>query len=93
MKPPRMVSTVASATSTTAAFQGRTATTLVPTAIYGSIALWANYQRLWTGPYPFLLVYEQTPRQTVLWCVCILAGNLICAALVWWLGGNSRKRR
>ena len=29
MKPPRMVSTVASATSTTAAFQGRTATTLV----------------------------------------------------------------
>ena len=66
---------------------------LVPTAIYGSIALWANYQRLWTGPYPFLLVYEQTPRQTVLWCACILAGNLICAALVWWLGGNSRKRR
>ena len=66
---------------------------LVPTAIYGSIALWANYQRLWTGPYPFLLVYEQTPRQTVLWCAGILAGNLICAALVWWLGGNSRKRR
>ena len=66
---------------------------LVPTAIYGSIALWANYQRLWTGPYPFLLVYEQTPRQTVLWCACILAGNLICAALVWWLGGNSRKHR
>ena len=66
---------------------------LVPTMLYGSVALWANYQRLITGPYPFLLVYQQTTRQTVLWCACILAGNLICAALVWWLGGNSRKRR
>ena len=88
-----MVSTVASVTSTTAAFQGRTATTLVPTAIYGSIALWANYQRLWTGPYPFLLVYEQTPRQTVLWCAAILAMNLLYAWLVWRLGGNCRKKR
>ena len=66
---------------------------LVPTMLYGSVALWANYQRLITGPYPFLLVYQQTTRQTVLWCAGILAGNLICAALVWWLGGNSRKRR
>ena len=66
---------------------------LVPTAIYGSIALWANYQRLWTGPYPFLLVYEQTPRQTVLWCAAILAMNLLYAWLVWRLGGYRRKKR
>ena len=61
---------------------------LVPTALYGSIALWANYQRLWTGPYPFLLVYEQTTRQTVLWCAAILVMNLFYAGLVWLLGGN-----
>lgn len=66
---------------------------LVPTAVYGAIALWANVQRLWAGPYPFLMVYEQTVEQSVLWCAGILAGNLICAALVWWLGSNSRKRR
>ena len=65
---------------------------LVPTTLYGIIALWANYQRLWTGPYPFLLVYEQTTRQTVLWCAAILCMNLFCGWLVWWLGGNSRKK-
>ena len=41
------------------------------------VALWANYQRLITGPYPFLLVYQQTTRQTVLWCAAILAMNLL----------------
>ena len=65
---------------------------LVPTAVYGAIALWANYQRLWTGPYPFLLVYEQTVQQTVLWSAAILVMNLLCAALVWLVGGNRRKR-
>lgn len=64
---------------------------LLPTALYGIIALWANYQRLWTGPYPFLLVYEQTTQQTVLWCAAILLLNLFCAGLVWWLGGNRKK--
>ncbi len=66
---------------------------LVPTMLYGSVALWANYQRLITGPYPFLLVYQQTTRQTVLWCAAILAMNLLYAWLVWWLGGNRRKKR
>ena len=66
---------------------------LVPTMLYGSVALWANYQRLITGPYPFLLVYQQTTRQTVLWCAAILAMNLLYAWLVWRLGGNRRKKR
>ena len=66
---------------------------LVPTMLYGSVALWANYQRLITGPYPFLLVYQQTTRQTVLWCASILAMNLLYAWLVWRLGGNCRKKR
>lgn len=66
---------------------------LVPTMLYGSVALWANYQRLVTGPYPFLLVYQQTTRQTVLWCAAILAMNLLYAWLVWQLGGNCRKKR
>ena len=66
---------------------------LVPTMLYGAVALWANYQRLITGPYPFLLVYQQTTRQTVLWCAAILAMNLLYAWLVWRLGGNRRKKR
>ena len=66
---------------------------LVPAMLYGSVALWANYQRLITGPYPFLLVYQQTTRQTVLWCAAILAMNLLYAWLVWRLGGNCRKKR
>ncbi len=65
---------------------------LVPTVLYGTLALWANYKRLITGPYPFLMVYNQTLRQTVLWCVVILAMNLFYAWLVWRLGGNQCKK-
>ena len=65
---------------------------LVPTVVYGALALWANVKRLIVGPYPFLMVYEQTPAQSVLWCAAILAMNLFCAWLVWRLGGNRRKR-
>ena len=64
---------------------------LVPTVLYGSVALWANIRRLIVGPYPFLMVYEQTPAQSVLWCAVILAMNLFCAWLVWRLGGNRCK--
>ena len=66
---------------------------LIPTMVYGAIALWANVQRLWAGPYPFLMVYEQTVEQSVLWCVGILGMNLFYAWLVWSLGGNFKKRR
>ena len=65
---------------------------LVPTVLYGSVALWANYQRLLVGPYPFLMVYEQTQMQTVLWSAAILAMNLFYAWLVWRLGGNRRRK-
>ena len=64
---------------------------LMPTVLYGSVALWANIRRLIVGPYPFLMVYEQTPAQSVLWCAVILAMNLFCAWLVWRLGGNRCK--
>lgn len=66
---------------------------LVPTVLYGTAALWANVKRLIVGPYPFLMVYEQTPQQTVLWCVAILLMNLFYAWLVWRLGGNHRHRK
>ena len=39
------------------------------------------------------MVYQQTTRQTVLWCAAILAMNLLYAWLVWRLGGNRRKKR
>lgn len=65
---------------------------LVPTVLYGSVALWANYNRLLVGPYPFLMVYEQTLPQTVLWCAAILVMNLFYAWLVWRLGGNCRRK-
>ncbi len=64
---------------------------LVPTH-YGSGGP-ANYQRLITGPYPFLLVYQQTTWQTVLWCAAILAMNLLYAWIVWRLVDRKRKMR
>lgn len=64
---------------------------LIPTGIYGTIAVWANVQRWIVGPYPFLMVYEQTYRQSLEWLVTIVCMNLFYAWLVWKAGGNGKK--
>ena len=63
---------------------------LLPTAVYGSILLWMNVQRLADGPYPFLKVWEQGIPATVLWCIGILLMNSLYAWLLWKLNGGRR---
>ena len=64
---------------------------LIPTLLYGSIAVWANVQRLIVGPYPFLRIYEQTIQQSLEWLVAIVCLNLFYAWLVWKAGGGHKK--
>lgn len=66
---------------------------LIPTLLYGSIAVWANVQRLIVGPYPFLRIYEQTIQQSLEWLVAIICLNLFYAWLVWKAGGGHKKHR
>ena len=65
---------------------------LIPTLLYGSIAVYANVRRWIAGPYPFLLVYEQSIRQSAEWLVAIVCMNLFYAWLVWKAGGNGKKK-
>ncbi len=48
---------------------------LLPTELYGLCAVVCNYLMWWHGPYPFLCVYEQPVRDSVLWCAGILGGT------------------
>ena len=65
---------------------------LIPTLLYGSIAVWANVQHLIVGPYPFLRIYEQTIQQSLEWLVAIVCLNLFYAWLVWKAGGYKKHR-
>ena len=65
---------------------------LIPTLLYGSIAVYANVRRWIAGPYPFLLVYEQSVRQSAEWLAAIVCMNLFYAWLVWKAGGNGKKK-
>lgn len=64
---------------------------LIPTILYGSVAVYANIRRWITGPYPFLMVYEQTFQQSMEWLVAILCMNLFYAWLVWKVGGSKKQ--
>lgn len=64
---------------------------LIPTLLYGSVAVWANVQHLIVGPYPFLMVYEQTIQQSLEWLAAIVCLNLFYAWLVWKAGGGHKK--
>ena len=48
---------------------------LLPTELYGLCAVICNYLLWWNGPYPFLCVYDQPVRDSVLWCAGILGGT------------------
>lgn len=56
-----------------------TATALIPTVIYGLVAVLLNILKIWHGPYPFLYVYEQPVWLSLLWAVLIIGG-------AWFLG-------
>ncbi|MBP3852991.1 MAG: hypothetical protein J6D18_00315 [Erysipelotrichaceae bacterium] len=54
--------------------------TLVPTLIYGIVAVIGNLTHVIVGPYPFLMVLDQPWWASVLWFIAILAGAY---ALAW----------
>ena len=47
---------------------------LMPTIAYAIVAMIMNITRLWYGPYPFLLVYNQPVWASIAWSVGILSG-------------------
>lgn len=47
---------------------------LMPTIAYAIVAMIMNIARLWYGPYPFLLVYEQPIWASIAWSFGILMG-------------------
>jgi len=51
---------------------------MAPTLVYGSIAIFLNIIKVWEGPYPFLLVYEQSILMSIVWCILVLG----CAYLI-----------
>ena len=52
------------------------------TLIYGLIAIVLNAMRVMRGPYPFLLVYEQSIWVTVFWIAAILGGACVLSRLI-----------
>ncbi|MBR4446391.1 MAG: hypothetical protein IKS37_10920 [Solobacterium sp.] len=52
------------------------------TLVYGDIMLYFNYQRKVDGPYPFLRVYHQSKRATVLWFTALLCVIVLFASAV-----------
>lgn len=56
---------------------------LVPTLVYGIVAIVLNITHVLYGPYPFLCVYEQPVWASVLWFVGILFFAWVLAWLIW----------
>ena len=52
---------------------------LMPTIAYAIVAMIMNIAKLWYGPYPFLLVYEQPVWASVAWSIGILTGAYVIA--------------
>ena len=59
-----------------------TALAMVPTLLYGAVAIILNVLRVWHGPYPFLYVYEQPVWLTAVWVVVILGAAFLIALLL-----------
>lgn len=47
---------------------------MIPTLIYGVVAVVLNLLKVWHGPYPFLYVYEQPVYMSIIWAVVVLGG-------------------
>ena len=64
---------------------------LVPTVIYAVVSITLNILRVWEGPYPFLMVYEQSVLASIGWCIAIVGGAYLLAVLLWRLGGKAER--
>lgn len=52
---------------------------IIPTVIYGIITLIMNAKRVYSGPYFFFRIYQQTWYETVMWFAIIIGGNFVVA--------------
>ena len=55
---------------------------LIPTAVYAAVTIVLNILRLIEGPYPFLMVHQQTPLASVAWCATILLIAWLIAVVI-----------
>lgn len=63
---------------------------MIPTVVYAAVLIPLNIARVVTGPYPFLMVYNQSVTASILWCIGILGFAYLIALGVWAL---NRKRK
>ena len=56
---------------------------LIPTVIYGLVAILLNILKVWHGPYPFLYVYEQPVWASALWVTLIVGGAWLLSFLLY----------
>lgn len=56
---------------------------LIPTEIYGVILVQLNAVRKVVGPYPFLMMYNQTLKMSVIWMFAVFGVALLLAWLIY----------
>lgn len=66
---------------------------MIPTLIYGIVAVALNLLRIWHGPYPFLYVYEQPIYMSLVYTVVVLGGAYLISLLVRMLANISSKTK
>lgn len=62
---------------------------LLPTLLYAAVTISLNIAKVMEGPYPFLMVHQQSWWVSVLWCALILG---IAAGIGWALNRNGVKK-
>lgn len=55
---------------------------MIPTFIYGAVAITLNVLKVWHGPYPFLYVYEQPVWLSVVWALIIFGAAFLISVLL-----------
>ena len=55
---------------------------ILPTAVYGLVAIVLNIAHIIVGPYPFLRVYNQSVLASVMWFIAIFAMAFLIAFLI-----------
>lgn len=66
---------------------------MIPTLVYGVVAVVLNLIKVWHGPYPFLYVYEQPIYMSLIWAVVVLGGAFGITLLVKALGNINLKKK
>ncbi len=66
---------------------------MIPTLIYGVVAVALNLLKIWHGPYPFLYVYEQPIFMSLIWAVVVLGGAFGITIIVKALANLSLKKK